>query len=101
MSIDPVDNDLIEQYLLGKMTETEVHDFLVRVENDRELARKLRLLKTFPEMMSDQGRLEFEKKQAEAAVPVVRKRFFLFLKLRTIFWVAIIIAVILTGIVLL
>jgi len=101
MSINPSDNDLIEQYLLGKMTETEVHDFLVRVENDRELARKLRLLKTFPEMMSDQGRLEFEKKQAEAAVPVVRKRFFLFLKLRTIFWVAIIIAVILTGIVLL
>jgi hypothetical protein len=90
MSNNPSDNALIEQYLLGRMTEEEVHDFLVRVENDRELARKLRLLKTFPEMMSEPARREYEKQQAEAAAPLVMKRSHHSHGSRYIFWTVII-----------
>jgi hypothetical protein len=97
MSIDPSDNELIEQYLLGKMTEEEVHDFLVRVENDREFARKLRLLKTFPEMMSEPARREYEKQQAEAATPLVIKRSHHFPRSRFIVWASVV-AVVIAGI---
>jgi hypothetical protein len=74
MSNSPTDKELIERYLLGKLTEAEIHDFLVRVEEDREFARKFRLLKTFPEMMSEAGRKELEKKQAETLIQAVKKK---------------------------
>src|ERR1035438_9820849 len=82
MSNIPVDNDLIERYLLGKLTDEEIHDFLARVENDRELARKFRLIKMFPEMMSEQGRGEYERKLAYAATPVIRRNPFRFMNWR-------------------
>jgi hypothetical protein len=74
MNKNPTDTDLIERYLLGKLTDAEIRNFDVRLRDDREFARKYRLITTFPEMMSDTGRLEYEKKLAEAAVPVVKKK---------------------------
>ncbi|MEI6681623.1 MAG: hypothetical protein WCO44_03295 [Bacteroidota bacterium] len=62
MSLDPVDNDLIEKYLLGNLSDAEVRSFEARLGDDREFARKYRLMKTFPEMMSEAGKLEYEKK---------------------------------------
>lgn len=66
MSHSPADNELIERYLLGKLSDKEMRDFKLRLEDDREFARKFRMIKMFPEMMSDAGRKEFEKIQAEA-----------------------------------
>jgi len=86
MSNSSSDNELIERYLLGKLTEAEIHDFLVRVENDREFARKFRLLKTFPEMMSEAGRKELEKKQAEALIREVKKKSSHFPKRPLLIW---------------
>lgn len=54
------DNRLIESYILGKLSEADERKFLVRLEDDREFARKFRLIKNFPEMMSDEGRQELE-----------------------------------------
>jgi len=62
MSLDPIDNDLIEKYLLGNLSDAEVRSFEARLGDDREFARKFRLVKTFPEMMSEAGKLEYEKK---------------------------------------
>ena len=67
MSVDPADNALIERYLLGKLTDAEIADFNARLECDREFARKFRLIKMFPEMMTEAGRKELEKKIIEAA----------------------------------
>ena len=72
MSHAPTDNDLIERYLLGKLTGEESRTFQVRLEKDREFARKFRLISTFPEMMSESGRMEFENKQAEIIAGVVK-----------------------------
>jgi len=74
MSVDPIDNDLIERYLLGKLTDAEIRSFKVRLDDDREFARKFRLFSMFPEMMSEPARIEYEKKLAEVATPVVRKK---------------------------
>lgn len=71
MSIDPADNALIEKYLLGKLTKTEIAEFHARVDDDREFARKFRLIKMFPEMMSEPSRLEMEKKLKETADRVI------------------------------
>jgi hypothetical protein len=78
--INPTDNDLIERYLLGKLSREEIRGFETRLDDDREFARKLRLLKTFPEMMSEPARIEYERMLAEAAMPVVKKKRFIFRK---------------------
>src|ERR1035437_5189151 len=46
MNDDPVDNELIERYLLGKLTDAEVRSFKIRLGADREFARKFRLIST-------------------------------------------------------
>ena len=74
MSFDPSDNELIEQYLLGKLNEGEMQSLESRLRLDRELARKLRLFSTFPEMMSRESRLEYEKKRADDARLVVKEK---------------------------
>ena len=85
----PTDIDLIERYLLGKMTDADIRSFEARLGNDRELARKFRLITTFPEMMSDTGRLEYEKKLVEAAEPVVKKKPFRVQRRRYFIWAAV------------
>jgi hypothetical protein len=65
MSHDPKANDLIERYLLGKLSDTEIKGFNQRLGMDREFARKFRLIRDFPEMMSVQGQKEFQQKLAE------------------------------------
>ena len=74
MKITYTDNELIELFLLGKMSDKEIRKFKERVENDREFRRKYRLLKTFPEMMSEEGRRELEQKQAETIAKESEKR---------------------------
>lgn len=59
------DNELIEQFLLGRLTDKEVQRFKTRLEKDREFRRKYNLIRTFPEMMSEEGREELQKQQAE------------------------------------
>ena len=66
MSTDLADNALIEKYLLRKLSDKEVEAFELRLEDDREFSRKFRLIKTFPEMMSEEGRKEMEGKMNEA-----------------------------------
>jgi len=100
MSIDPQDNDLIERRLLGKLSDAEIRSFEERLDDDREFARKFRLISMFPEMMSPQGRLEYEQKLAAAAVPVEKKKTFPLPKTRYLVW-AVISIVIITGIILL
>ncbi|MEI7662790.1 MAG: hypothetical protein WCK34_11345 [Bacteroidota bacterium] len=76
MNASQNDIDLIERYLLGKLTDAEIHAFEARLEEDREFARKCRLIKTFPEMMSEAGRVEYGKlAEVEAAPEVVKKKF--------------------------
>jgi len=84
----PVDNELIERYLLGKLTDAEVRSFKIRLGDDREFARKFRLISTFPEMMSEPGRLEYEQNLAKAAAPVAKKKTVRFPKTRNILWAA-------------
>jgi hypothetical protein len=91
------DIELIERYLLGKMTDADKRSFENRLYDDRELARKLRLIRTFPEMMSEQGRIEFEKNRVEASAKAVKKKSFRFPKPRYILWTAFS-AIALTGI---
>jgi len=97
MNKNASDSDLIERYLLGKMTDADIRNFEARLGDDRELARKFRLIKTFPEMMSEQGRIEYEKKRAEASAQVVKKKPFRFSKPRYIF-LSVFSAIVLTGI---
>lgn len=96
MSNAPSDNDLIERYLLGKLTDAEIRSFEIRLGDDREFARKYRLLSTFPEMMSDEGRLEFDKNKAEAELPVLKKKTHRFQNRRYFLWGGISI-ILLTG----
>ena len=58
MDTNQADIDLIERYLNGKLTSSEVYNFENRLGEDREFARKCRLLKTFPEMMREAGDIE-------------------------------------------
>jgi len=62
------DNQLIELFLLGKLTDPEIRKFKERLDNDREFRRKYRLIKTFPEMMSEEGKKEFEIQQSATLV---------------------------------
>jgi len=89
MSNDPAANDLIERYLLEKLTAKEIRDFEDRLGHDREFARKLRMIRTFPEMMSEPARLEYEAKLAEAAVPIEKKKSFHFPKKTYLIWAVI------------
>lgn len=68
MSYDPQDNYLIEKYILGKLNETETRAFELRIANDREFARKHRLIKAFPEMMSEPAKKEYDQQRAKEAV---------------------------------
>ena len=85
----PCDNDLIEKYVLGKLTPTEIRDFEIRLEEDREFARKFRLIKMFPEMMSAQGKLEYDKIIADAAVPIEKKNTPPFISRKLIIWLSV------------
>ncbi len=58
MDTNQADIDLIERYLNGKLSSSEVFNFENRLGEDREFARKCRLLKTFPEMMREPGNIE-------------------------------------------
>ena len=80
--ISPADLDLIERYLLGKMSDADIRSFEARLADDRELTRKLRLIKTFPEMMSEAGKAEYDKKLTEATMKVVKRTPLLSLKHR-------------------
>ena len=68
------DNELIELFMLGKLSEKEIRAFQERRAKDREFRRKCNLIRTFPEMMSEEGRREFEKKQAEKVALESEKR---------------------------
>jgi len=71
---DNEDRNLIERYLLGKLSDPEIRKFEARLDDDREFARKYRVIKTFPEMMSGPGRSEYEKKLAEEKAKVAEKK---------------------------
>jgi hypothetical protein len=60
MSEDSKDNELIERYLLGKLSTTEVRALKERIDDDREFRRKVRLISTFPEMMSPEAKKEYD-----------------------------------------
>jgi len=47
------DIDLIEQYLDGKLNPGEIRKFNLRLEDDREFARKFRVRQAFPELLKD------------------------------------------------
>jgi hypothetical protein len=87
---DATDPELIELYLLGKMTDQETRSFETRLDDDRELRRKLRLIRTFPEMMSERGRMEYEKNLAQATAKVVRKKNFRYPNRRYLVWAAVV-----------
>jgi hypothetical protein len=70
----PTDNQLIELFLLGKLTDPEIRKYKDRLENDREFRRKHRLIKTFPEMMSEEGKKEFEIQQSVTLVQKSKKK---------------------------
>ncbi|MGA3012841.1 MAG: hypothetical protein ABSD71_02275 [Bacteroidales bacterium] len=74
MSINPADNALIEKFLLGQLSDPEIDDFNCRLNCDREFARKFRLIKTFPEMMSEAGKIEMDRKLNEAVERVLAEK---------------------------
>ncbi|MCX6244850.1 MAG: hypothetical protein NTU98_09110 [Bacteroidetes bacterium] len=100
MNTDPADNDLIERYLLGKLTDKEISGFHARLGEDREFSRKFRLIKTFPEMMSEGGRIELEKKLTEAVDRVMEGKAPRFRKRRYLIWGSVSV-IVLTGAILL
>jgi hypothetical protein len=65
MSIDQKDIELIEKYLNGNMNEAERFAFEARLYEDREFARKCRLMKTFPTLMGENASEEKEKQEPE------------------------------------
>jgi len=70
MDKNQTDIDLIERYINGKLTSSEVYNFENRLGEDREFARKYRLRKTFPEMMNEAGDTEPVKTEVK---PLTRK----------------------------
>jgi hypothetical protein len=88
------DNQLIELFLLGKLTDSEIRSFKDRLENDREFRRKHRLIKTFPEMMSEEGKKEFERQQSVTLVQKPKKKSGNITKKKLFIWTAISIPVI-------
>jgi hypothetical protein len=87
MNGDPADNALIERFLLNKLSSDEVIDFNLRLDDDREFARKYRLMSMFPEMMSETGRKELQQKQSEAETIIPPKKSFKIPNKKT-FWIA-------------
>jgi len=55
MSTEETDLDLIERFIGGKLSRTELEDFETRMEEDHEFARKFRLRKTFPSLFKAEG----------------------------------------------
>ena len=86
MDADQNDIDLIENYLLGKLTEAEVRIVETRIDDDHEFARKYRLRKTFPSMMSEAGKREYDKKMAALPVPETEVKRFHLPKMRSWAW---------------
>ena len=91
MSTDQADIDLIEQYLNGKLKGTGLRDFEFRLDDDRELARKLRLRKTFPSLFKAEGTDAIVMSTAEVPEPAIKKGKRNFINARVIVWGAIII----------
>ena len=87
MNSDQNDNDLIEKYLLEKLSGEEVVAVETRMGEDREFARKCRLMKTFPEMMSAEGKLEYDRKFAVVAEQEPERKPFRSPKPKTVTWV--------------
>jgi hypothetical protein len=85
----PTDNQLIELFLTGKLTESEIRDFKERLENDREFRRKHRLIKTFPEMMSEEGKREFDKQQSETLMQKSEQKSKIFPKKKFLIYIGI------------
>lgn len=73
MSVNLHDNALIEHYLLGKLSDAEIRAFKIRLDNDREFARKFRLMQMFPEMMSPEAKQEYDEKNVKQEEPVKPK----------------------------
>ena len=71
MNTEAEDIALIERYLAGKLTPAEVFNFEYRLADDREFARKFRLIKNFPELMKEAGAVATE--PSVAAVPLPEK----------------------------
>jgi len=55
MNTSETDLELIERFISGKLSQTELEDFETRMEEDHEFARKLRLRKTFPSLFKAEG----------------------------------------------
>ena len=87
MKYTPTDNELIESFLLDKLSEKEIRAFKQRLENDREFKRKYNLIRTFPEMMSEEGKKEFKKKQAETLEKESDKKHNHFPKRKVFMWI--------------
>ena len=71
MNTDTEDIALIERYLAGKLTPAEVFNFEYRLDDDREFARKFRLIKSFPGLMKEADAAATE--PSVAAVPIPEK----------------------------
>lgn len=102
MSQDEDDIELIEKYLDGKLSPQESHRFDIRLEDDREFARKFRVRKAFPFLMSEnvsygkeqepavsESVSEPEKKKEPDPEPTHRSSF----SLRYVTWIAIVIII--------
>jgi hypothetical protein len=100
MSYDPIDNELIERYMLGKLSEAEIRSFEERRENDREFRRKCTLIKTFPEMMSEQARHEYEKNRIEEEAKIIVEKPKRLPKRSYLIWAGIILILLIFGVIL-
>ncbi len=69
MNTDTEDIALIERYLAGKLTPAEVFNFEYRLDDDREFARKFRLIKSFPGLMKEADATATEPSVAAAPLP--------------------------------
>ena len=74
MDTNQADIDLIERYLNGKLTSSEVYNFENRLGEDREFARKCRLLKTFPEMKKEAGDIEPVKTEVKSVTHKIERK---------------------------
>jgi hypothetical protein len=86
MKTDPEDLDLIERFLKNQLSHDEAVDFEIRVGEDHEFARKLRLRKTFPSLFQAEGHDEIVMDVEEKHEVIVKKKKTHFLKARHIGW---------------
>ncbi len=75
MDTNQADIDLIERYLNGKLSSSEVYNFENRLGEDREFARKCRLLKTFPEMKKEPGNIEPVKIEVKSVAHNIERKY--------------------------